>query len=120
MKKNQSKSHCREYFLNLQSQMMATIRRTAKRLSIRVTESDAVEVHCLKIVDYLTEQYCAAEAFVVEDSSSDEIGVVIYDRQDPPFLSTRAAHYMSRFAAHESHATQRGKTESEPIRSAVS
>jgi hypothetical protein len=81
-----------------------------KRLSTQVTKSDAVEVHCLKIVDYLTEQYCAAKAFVIADSSSDEIGVVIYDRQDPPFCSTRAAPYMSGFAAHESHATERGKS----------
>jgi hypothetical protein len=60
-----------------------------KRLSTQVTKSDAVEVHCLKIVDYLTEQYCAAKAFVIADSSSDEIVVAIYDRQDPPFCSTR-------------------------------
>jgi hypothetical protein len=76
-------------FLGLQRQMIATL--SAEREIIRhpTTKGTATELHWLRMLgDYLPKRYCADNAFVLdcEGRLSQQIDVVIYDRQYSPFL----------------------------------
>jgi hypothetical protein len=89
MKNKPSKISLRNTFLHLQHQMIARHTTNRKVLQHPGTKGEAAEVHWVKMLaDYLPERYCAAKAFVLDckGSLSDQIDVVIYDRQYSPFL----------------------------------
>jgi hypothetical protein len=79
----------RNLFLGLQAQMIATLTTNRKAIAHPGTKGDAAEVHWLKMLeDYLPARYCATKAFVLDSNGdlSEQIDIVIYDRQYSPFL----------------------------------
>jgi hypothetical protein len=79
----------RGLFLNLQQQMVASLSTVREVIPHAGTKGDASELHWLNMLNaYLPERYRADKAFVVDCQGrlSQQIDVVIYDRQYSPFL----------------------------------
>lgn len=85
----QNKISLRGLFLNLQQQMIASLSTNRKVIPHPGTKGDASELHWLNMLNtYLPERYRADKGFVVDCHGrlSEQIDVVIYDRQYSPFL----------------------------------
>lgn len=79
----------RDIFLGLQDQMVARLSTNREVIPHSGTKGDATELHWLEVLtDYLPKRYCADKAFVLdcEGRLSEQMDVVIYDRQYSPFL----------------------------------
>lgn len=79
----------RRVFLGLQEQMIARLSTNREVIRQPGTKGDAAELEWLGMLsDYLPERYRADKAFVLDSDGriSDQIDVVIYDRQYSPFL----------------------------------
>jgi hypothetical protein len=79
----------REKFLLLQSQLAAKLQANRMAISHAPTIGDATEVNWRGMLeDYLPARYQVAKAFVLdhEGSESEQIDVVVFDRQYSPFL----------------------------------
>ena len=84
-----SSVNLRDIFLGLQQQMIARLSTERQVLQHPGAKGTATELHWLEMLNgYLPRRYCADKAFVLDASGhlSDEIDVVIYDRQYSPFL----------------------------------
>lgn len=69
--------------------MIAALATDREAIQHAPTKGAATELHWLKMLDdYLPKRYCADNAFVLdcEGNRSDQIDIVIYDRQYSPFL----------------------------------
>lgn len=92
MKKNNekpSKVSLRGLFLHLQEQMISALSTDRAVLYHPGTKGDAAEAHWREMLTkYLPKRYCADKAMVVDCDGrvSEQIDVVIYDRQYSPFL----------------------------------
>jgi hypothetical protein len=78
-----------DLFLNLQQQMVAQLWTDREVISHPGTMGDAAELHWLTMLNaYFPKRYCANKAFVVDcyGQLSEQIDVVVYDRQYSPFL----------------------------------
>jgi hypothetical protein len=76
-------------FLGLQEQMIAALSTNREVIQHPTIKGAATELHWLKMLeDYLPKRYCVDNAFVLDCDGhcSDQIDVVIYDRQYSPFL----------------------------------
>jgi hypothetical protein len=76
-------------FLGLQEQMIAALSTDREIIRHPTTKGAATELHWLRMLgDYLPKRYSVDNAFVLdcEGNLSDQIDVVIYDRQYSPFL----------------------------------
>ncbi|MGA2204602.1 MAG: DUF6602 domain-containing protein [Halobacteriota archaeon] len=76
-------------FLHLQQQMITALSTDREVIQHPTTKGTATELHWLKMLgDYLPKRYCADNAFVLdcEGHLSEQVDVVIYDRQYSPFL----------------------------------
>src|SRR6266496_1728468 len=79
----------RDIFLGLQRQMIAILQAEREILRHPGTKGASTELQWLKTLEsYLPKRYCVDRAFVLDcDSSlSEQIDIVIYDRQYSPFL----------------------------------
>ncbi len=79
----------RRIFLGLQSQMIAALESQTSTIRHNITQGAASELQWLAMLSaYLPQRYCADSGFVVDCDGqvSDQIDVVIYDRQYSPFL----------------------------------
>jgi hypothetical protein len=79
----------RRIFLGLQSEMIATLSATREIVHHPGTKGTASELHWLTMLrSYLPERYVVDNALVLDcdGNLSDQIDVVIYDRQYSPFL----------------------------------
>lgn len=88
-KKPVNSVNLRSLFLHLQGQMIAALSTDRAVLSHPGTKGDATEAHWLGMLrEYLPKRYCADKAMVVDCDGhvSQQIDVVIYDRQYSPFL----------------------------------
>ena len=87
---DQEKSvNLRQVFLRLQEQMIAGLSTNREVIQHPGTKGAATELHWLKMLnDYLPKRYQADSAVVLDSKGriSDQIDVVIYDRQYSPFL----------------------------------
>ncbi|MEE9239180.1 MAG: DUF6602 domain-containing protein [Thermodesulfobacteriota bacterium] len=84
-----NKIELREIFLNLQSQMVAKLSTDRKVILHPGSKGDAAEINWIKVLgDYLPERYKVDKAFVLDSDGnlSEQIDIVIYDRQYSPFL----------------------------------
>ncbi len=82
----------REIFLNLQTEMQASLGLARSAIDHPGTKGDASEADWLKLLAaYLPSRYRAAKAFVLDshDHISQQIDVVIYDNQYSPLLLKR-------------------------------
>lgn len=76
-------------FLGLQDQMIASLSTNREVIKHASTKGEATELHWLDMLNnYLPKRYRTDKAFVLdcEGHLSDQIDVVIYDRQYSPFL----------------------------------
>jgi hypothetical protein len=76
-------------FYNLQTQMIARLYTHRDTVTHRGTKGDVTEANWIQLFnDYLPERYRTAKAFVVDSTGrhSDQIDVVVFDRQYSPFL----------------------------------
>lgn len=76
-------------FLGLQDQMIASLSTNREVIKHAGTKGEATELHWLDMLNnYLPKRYRADKAFVLdcEGHLSDQIDVVVYDRQYSPFL----------------------------------
>lgn len=79
----------RNIFLGLQRQMIATLQADRETLRHPCTKGSSTELQWLKMLEsYLPKRYCVDRAFVLDcdGSLSEQIDIVIYDRQYSPFL----------------------------------
>jgi len=79
----------RELFLSLQKQMTARLQADRDVILHSGTKGDAAELNWLKMMDdYLPRRYQVSKAFVLDSrgSLSEQIDVVVHDRQYSPFL----------------------------------
>jgi uncharacterized protein DUF6602 len=79
----------RRIFIGLQEQMISTLSTNREVIQHPGTKGEAGELQWLGMLnDYLPKRYCADKAFVLDcdGNISDQIDVVIYDRQYSPFL----------------------------------
>jgi hypothetical protein len=79
----------REIFLGLQKEMAASLSSSRQIIPHAGTKGTASELHWLTMLNnYLPERYFVDNAFVLDcdGNLSDQIDVVIYDRQYSPFL----------------------------------
>jgi hypothetical protein len=79
----------REIFLGLQKEMVASLSSSRQIIPHAGTKGTASELHWLTMLNnYLPERYFVDNAFVLDcdGNLSDQIDVVIYDRQYSPFL----------------------------------
>jgi hypothetical protein len=79
----------REVFLGLQKEMIASLSATRQLVPHPGTKGDATELQWLTMLNnYLPERYFVDKAFVLDCDGqlSEQIDVVIYDRQYSPFL----------------------------------
>jgi hypothetical protein len=79
----------RKIFLGLQEQMITALSTNREAILHAPTKGAATELHWLKMLeDYLPKRYCVDNAFVLDCDGrcSDQIDVIIYDRQYSPFL----------------------------------
>ena len=94
----QKQVNLREIFLGLQDQMVGQLSTNRRVIQHPTTKGDATEFHWLEMLgDYLPRRYCVDKAFVLdcEGKLSEQIDVVIYDRQYSPFLfNQNAAKYV--------------------------
>jgi hypothetical protein len=84
-----SSVNLRDLFLDLQSEMIASLTTNRKHILHPGTKGDSSELKWLKLFeDYLPERYKVAKAFVLDckGNLSEQIDIVIYDRQYSPFL----------------------------------
>ena len=85
----QKSINLRDIFLGLQAEMVASLTTSRRAVSHPGALGDSAEIRWLKMLgDYLPQRYCVAKAFIldVDGRLSDQIDVVIYDRQYSPFL----------------------------------
>lgn len=78
-----------QLFLDLQDEMCAILNTNRKSVLHSPTKGDATELCWVEMLnDYLPKRYKAKKAFVVdsEGNISDQIDIVIFDRQYSPFL----------------------------------
>jgi hypothetical protein len=88
-KKNDRKINMRQLFLGLQKSMIESLKTIRENIDHEPTKGDGAEniwINFLK--DYLPERYSVAKAKIVDyqGNTSDQIDVVIYDRQYTPFV----------------------------------
>ncbi len=79
----------RSLFLGLQKQMIAKLSTTRENISHPGTKGDAAELSWIEMLNsYLPKRYQVAKAFVLDVSGqlSEQIDIVIFDRQYSPFL----------------------------------
>jgi len=79
----------RNVFLGLQKQMIAKLTANREIIEHPGTKGDSSELNWLEMLrEYLPKRYTVDKAFVVdsEGSISEQIDIVIYDRQYSPFL----------------------------------
>lgn len=79
----------KKIFLNLQEQMIAKLQTDRNIINHPGAKGDATELCWLDMLQsYLPKRYQAEKAFVIDSKSqlSDQIDVVIFDRQYSPFL----------------------------------
>lgn len=84
-----TKVDLRAIFLRLQEQMIAALTTNRGLLHHPTTQGTATELHWLKMLnDYLPKRYSVENAFVLDcdGQRSDQIDIVIFDRQYSPFL----------------------------------
>ncbi len=84
-----TKIDLRNIFLGLQRQMIATLQAEREIVQHPGTKGAATELQWLAMLqNYLPKRYCADRAFVLDcdGSLSEQIDIVIYDRQYSPFL----------------------------------
>lgn len=87
--KASSKINIYSLFLDLQSQMVAQLSTNRKNILHPGTKGDASELNWLKMLQsYLPKRYQVEKAFVLDAKGqlSDQIDIVIFDRQYSPFL----------------------------------
>jgi len=78
-----------DIFLSLQEQMISQLLANRKNILHPGTKGDATELCWLEMLNsYLPQRYCAAKAFVLDSEGqlSDQIDIVVFDRQYSPFL----------------------------------
>jgi hypothetical protein len=78
-----------DIFLSLQQQMIVKLLANRKTVPHSGTKGDSSELCWLEVLDsYLPQRYRAAKAFVLDSEGqlSDQIDIVIFDRQYSPFL----------------------------------
>lgn len=81
-------ANLRELFLDLQTEL-ATSLRTSRKVRHAPTKGAASETGWRKMLEtYLPKRYCVSDAFVIDSDGrqSEQIDLVIYDRQYSPFL----------------------------------
>ncbi|HEY0557803.1 MAG TPA: DUF6602 domain-containing protein, partial [Thermoanaerobaculia bacterium] len=79
----------RKLFLSLQEQLAARLQTNRAMLDHPGAKGSATEESWREMLgEYLPKRYCVSKAFVIdaEGTRSDEIDLVIYDRQYSPFL----------------------------------
>ncbi len=79
----------KQLFLSLQKQMIAKLTTNRENILHPGTKGDASEIDWIKMLrDYLPKRYNIDKAFVLDSKGclSDQIDIVIYDRQYSPFL----------------------------------
>jgi hypothetical protein len=82
----------REMFLNLQTELAAKLQTDRAVIEHAPTKGDATELKWREMLnDYLPQRYRVSKAFVVdcEGNNSEQIDLVIYDRQYSPLLFKR-------------------------------
>lgn len=86
---SKKKIHLREVFLGLQNQMSARLSLNKRILTHPVSKGDASELEWVDMLNvYLPKRYQVDKAFVIDHSGavSDQIDIVVFDRQFSPFL----------------------------------
>jgi hypothetical protein len=89
MGKKTNRVDLRKIFINLQEQMATKLSANRKLILHPGTKGDASELNWIKMLDtYLPKRYKVDKAFVLDSDGnlSDQIDLVIYDRQYSPFL----------------------------------
>ncbi len=89
MKNKIKKVDLRSIFLNLQEQMISKLSTNRKTILHPGTKGDASELNWIEMLNsYLPQRYKVDKAFVLDSDGhlSDQIDLVIYDRQYSPFL----------------------------------
>jgi hypothetical protein len=81
----------RDLFLALQAELLARLEGSRQVLTHPTTKGDAAELNWLEMLKHLPERYKAAKAFVLDADGqlSEQVDVVIYDRQYSPLLFNR-------------------------------
>lgn len=82
-------NHLQKLYISLQEQLETDLRVGQKALTHSVSKGDSSETDWLKaLLDHLPHRYQASRAFVVDSSGrkSEQIDIVIYDRQYTPIL----------------------------------
>lgn len=85
----QNRVALRDLFMNLQQQMVAQLSTNREVITHPGTKGEATELQWLTMLNaYFPKRYCANKAFVVDCDGhlSEQIDVVVYDRQYSPFL----------------------------------
>lgn len=105
MKKQESKTKSavrrsqldlRSLFLDLQQQMIAKLSTNRRNITHPGTKGDASELGWLEMFDlYFPKRYQAEKAFVLDvyGNISDQIDIVVFDRQYSPFLFNQDGAY---------------------------
>ena len=90
MSENPSKKvDLHKIFMGLQEQMIAALSTNREAIRHPTAKGTATELQWLKmLVNYLPKRYCADNAFVLDSDGnlSEQIDIVVYDRQYSPFL----------------------------------
>lgn len=89
MTQNGNKIDLRQVFMKLQEQMIAKLATDGSVIRHPTTKGDASELNWIDVLSrYLPERYSVDKAFVLdcEGTLSEQIDVVVYDRQYSPFL----------------------------------
>lgn len=84
-----NKANLKEIFMGLQAQMIARLRANRAVIQHPGTKGDTFELNWIEwLRDYLPKRYCVDKGFIIdcEGSLSDQIDVVVYDRQYSPFV----------------------------------
>jgi hypothetical protein len=86
----------RSLFLDLQQQMIAKLSTNRRNITHPGTKGDASELSWLEMFDqYFPKRYRAEKAFVLDvyGNISDQIDIVVFDRQYSPFLFNQDGAY---------------------------
>jgi hypothetical protein len=89
MGKKTNRVDLKKIFINLQEQMATKLSANRKLILHPGTKGDASELNWIRMLDtYLPKRYKVDKAFVLDSDGnlSDQIDLVIYDRQYSPFL----------------------------------
>lgn len=89
MKNKANKVDLQKIFINLQKQMATKLSANRKLIMHPGTKGDTSELNWIKMLDtYLPKRYKVDKAFMLDSDGnlSDQIDLVIYDRQYSPFL----------------------------------